>query len=666
MAAMRIWIAGYGGPPAAAIGAIPVWIATGDGSIADATEALIDAYGGPFGGATAVWIAGYGGPPPASIGAVPIFIGGYAGAGGSVTPPPVTSVWSAADAAAGGMTLSNGGLTVTGSGVAAWGAVRGSISQTTGKLYVEFKIGSNIAINDAAHQIQLGLASAGFNIGSYLGSSNYSFADVVNYGTLYVSAGFSGGSTPLATSLSVNDVLMAAIDFGAGKVWLGLNNTWSGGSPGGSGQMVNFTPATVGALFPAIALNGATGVVTLQATAASQKYAPPSGFGAWDSAAPVVTGHRYWRLNMTATAGAAYSMAEVQFRTTVGTPLLFSGGTASASSFYDSTTTADKATDNDVSTVWSSTTVLAKLSPNTWMYDYGVGKALSVVEITVQARGGYPNQTPTVFTPQWSDDGVNWTSMGQINTAPWTDDFQIQTFPVRTPAQAYLARTVGGNEGGNGANIATLIDGLVSDGVWAKLDALYILAQQNQSDALLNLVGTSYTATILTLERGSTFVAYRGMNGGQWLTNFNAATAVSPHFTQNSASFGLWDTVNQFGTLMFGNGVDSGLWPHFSDGDFYARVNDLTSTGTPSSVLSGLYVGDRASGSAIHPFLNGADLGSVSSTAGVPASGNFTIGSASNPTDVVSAAFIGASLGAAGQLALYNRLRTYMTAVGVP
>jgi hypothetical protein len=35
-------------------------------------------------------------------------------------------------------------------------------------------------------------------------------------------------------------------------------------------------------------------------------------------------------------------------------------------------------------------------------------------------------------------------------------------------------------------------------------------------------------------------------------------------------------------------------------------------------------------------------------------------------TQTLSAAFIGASLGAAGQLALYNRLRTYMTAVGVP
>ena len=61
-------------------------------------------------------------------------------------------------------------------------------------------------------------------------------------------------------------------------------------------------------------------------------------------------------------------------------------------------------------------------------------------------------------------------------------------------ALAYLARTVGGNEGGNGENIATLIDGLVADGVWPKLDALYVLAQQNQADARLNLIGDELSA----------------------------------------------------------------------------------------------------------------------------------------------------------------------------
>ena len=44
-------------------------------------------------------------PRPSGVGGPSINQGG--------APPPVTSVWSASDAAANGMTLSNGGLTVT-------------------------------------------------------------------------------------------------------------------------------------------------------------------------------------------------------------------------------------------------------------------------------------------------------------------------------------------------------------------------------------------------------------------------------------------------------------------------------------------------------------------------------------------------------------------------
>ena len=60
-----------------------------------------------------------------------------------------------------------------------------------------------------------------------------------------------------------------------------------------------------------------------------------------------------------------------------------------------------------------------------------------------------------------------------------------------TAATNYLARTSGGNEGGNSANITTLICGLVTDGVitgnlsgatggcGSYLDAFYLGAQQN-------------------------------------------------------------------------------------------------------------------------------------------------------------------------------------------
>ena len=120
-------------------------------------------------------------------------------------------------------------------------------------------------------------------------------------------------------------------------------------------------------------------------------------------------------------------------------------------------------------------------------------------------------------------------------------------------ALAYLARTVGGDEGGNGANIATLIDGLVSDGVWAKLDALYVLAQQNETDAKLNLIGTSYPLTQtggLLAKPGprtgsvafTAYVGFRGFGaaGSYFDTGFNPSSASGPKYTQNSASFGAW------------------------------------------------------------------------------------------------------------------------------
>ena len=534
MAAMRIWIAGYGGPPAAAIGAIPVWIATGDGSIADATEALIDAYGGPFGEATAVWIAGYGGPPPAAIGAIPIFIGGYAGAGGSVTPPVESSVWSAADAAANGMTLSNGGLTVTPSANAGFQSVRSSISQTAGKFYIEFKA---LGPNAKATQMAWGIANAAFNPVGYLGGSGSSIgAFNVNAGN-FVTAGFTSIIALGAPTIVANDVWAIAIDLTAGKYWMAQNNVWvGGGSPSaGTSPMITIGGVAAGqAYFPALSLEAANSAWVLQSTAASQKYAPPSGFSAWD------------------------------------------GGAAPSHS---------------------------------------------------------------------------------------------------AEALAYLARTVGGNEGGNGANIATLIDGLVSDGVWAKLDALYVLAQQNETDAQLNLIGTSYSLTInAILERDISFTQYVGFSGfdnGLFInTHFNPTTATSPLYVQNSASLGVWSYANA-NTAGVDIGVDAAaanILVSYSN-TFYARLNG-SAGGIPTPGTKGFYAGDRSSSANVVQYWNGASQGAQSSASAAVLNNFFIIGNATGgafpTTNTLSAAFIGASLGAAGQLALYNRLRTYMTAVGVP
>ena len=248
-------------------------------------------------------------------------------------------------------------------------------------------------------------------------------------------------------------------------------------------------------------------------------------------------------------------------------------------------------------------------------------------------------------------------------------------------ALAYLARTVGGDEGGNGANIATLIDGLVSDGVWAKLDALYVLAQQNETDAKLNLIGTNYPLTqtggLLAKPGPRTgsvvFTAYVGFRGfsvaGSYLdTGFNPSSASSPKYTQNSASFGVWSgLLSNEPASSIGTGSLANMFTNYG-ATFYARVNGGVSA--PTSITSGLSAGDRPDAGHVACYQNGATGGPLAGGSGAPDNADFWVGGTTAgqgfTSNTLSAAFIGASLGAAGQLALYNRLRTYMTAIGVP
>ena len=275
MALTNVWIASFFGPPPAAIGATPVWIAPNDGTVPSAVQSVIAGYFTAVAGASPVWIAGFFAPPPAAIGATPICISGWSGSGGG--GGATTSVWSASDAAANGMTLTNGGLTVT------WPSsllkalntsIRGSISKTSGKLYVEILpvfTGGNIFP---------GLASSGFDSTGQLGSSNYSAG--IGWNVNRVSSGFTSNyTTPAFPTTGV--VIGLAVDFAAGSLWYAVGNVWVNSSNPATGALpiISFVPATVGALFPALEEKNVNTSWTLQPTAASQKYAPPAGFSPW-------------------------------------------------------------------------------------------------------------------------------------------------------------------------------------------------------------------------------------------------------------------------------------------------------------------------------------------------------------------------------------------------
>ena len=533
--------------------------------------------------------------------------------------------------------------------------------------------------------------------------------------------------------------------------------------------------------FPGLALDSVnSGVWTLQATAASQTYAPPSGFVAWDSAAPTHSPQALAYLARTvggneggnganiatlidglvsdgvwAKLDALYVLAQQNATdarlnlisasyplTGTATFTTYQGFSAFPTSGLDTglnvtTATSPHYTQNSASFgLWSYALLsenVAQIGSGTISHiynDYTGGNLFARINngtvspvgvaITKGLIGADRPDASTVYSYQNGAISVG-TPIGLPSVVPDNSDFTIgavigpafgsdksapsaqtlsaafigaslgaagqlalynrlNTYMGAAAAQAYLARTVGGNEGGNAGPITALIEGLVADGVWQKLDALYVLAQQNQSDALLNLVGTNYSITASLLAkpapRSVTFTPYQGFSGfgsstAGLDTGFNPTTAPSSNYTLNNASFGIWSyaVISEASAQMASSATGSHAYIfNFYGGVFYPRVNDSGAYTQPTTITKGLFVAERTNSTTVFGYQNG--VGSSNSTSSDSMdNGNFTLGRnavVGVTAQTLSAAFIGASLGAAGQLALYNRLRTYMTAVGVP
>ena len=254
------------------------------------------------------------------------------------------------------------------------------------------------------------------------------------------------------------------------------------------------------------------------------------------------------------------------------------------------------------------------------------------------------------------------------------------------PVAAFLARTSGLDTTHINAYTA-LINGLVSDGVWSKLDVLHIYATQDSTTALLNLVSTSYNGTAngspsFTADRGFT-----GVSGSGTVyidTGFNPITAVSPKYVNNSAHLSAWLPVNTapgysdnmvMGALSSSTG--SKIIPRNTSAQAVLQINQAGSNQVVASLADqvGHYLANRSDANNIQGYRNAVSLGtSAASPSGglcngsIPVlSGLFTAGPAfaGNPSQV-AAASIGSSLSSTDATNFYNRLRTYMTAVGVP
>jgi hypothetical protein len=193
--------------------------------------------------------------------------------------PTTYDTWNPSDKNA-GSTLSGGNLICTdnfASGV--WGTGRSKVSKNSGKWYVEVTITTISTGSVPGWSGAIGFATAAASIANndWLGRDAAGWAFTLKT-TTSPSKINNSVSTPLSTitNASAGDKGNLAIDFDAGKIWIGKNGVWDTGDPAaGTLPSFTFTPNT--AMFLAYS-NQCLSALTLNAGATAFTTAAPAGF----------------------------------------------------------------------------------------------------------------------------------------------------------------------------------------------------------------------------------------------------------------------------------------------------------------------------------------------------------------------------------------------------
>lgn len=221
---------------------------------------------------------------PASITA-----GGTAAASDSspfnVSPPSnYCTLNELTDNVASGTDLSNGNLTITNT-ADYWSSIQGTLGADTGKFYYE------VVCGPSGDQTRWGAGwspkennprsdgPSKFNDGFFAYSQN----PLTHYVTtnLIGAPGTNNNSINGSPAFTPDDVLQIAIDFDAGKIWYGINNTYVNDSSGNAGNpatganaLVTFTANTL--MFPKFVSNRTD--LTVNFGQEAFRHLPPSGF----------------------------------------------------------------------------------------------------------------------------------------------------------------------------------------------------------------------------------------------------------------------------------------------------------------------------------------------------------------------------------------------------
>jgi hypothetical protein len=258
---------------------------------------------------------------------------------------------------------------------------------------------------------------------------------------------------------------------------------------------------------------------------------------------------------------------------------------------------------------------------------------------------------------------------------------EVSPFDAATTAWVAAVVSNGGTvSGGRQIAVNDLIVGLKADGIWTKLDRLWLFAAENTASALTDLAANELATEV----NSPTFTVDSGYsNGGSGVyidTNFNPVTAAG-NYVRDDASWFLWNVTSRAANAVYDWGAagvtnqDNFLRSRDS-GDVVKFAINLILGAIPSFANTdsgGFYQASRTGPTASEFYKNGVSLGTDSGSSAVLVSVNFFVQLLNNngaphdgSSDEYSCFGAGSSLTPTESADLYSHLRTYMTAVGVP
>jgi hypothetical protein len=267
---------------------------------------------------------------------------------------------------------------------------------------------------------------------------------------------------------------------------------------------------------------------------------------------------------------------------------------------------------------------------------------------------------------------------GSVNLAPAvTDSAELLQFLARITAPSGARKTA----------YATLIDGLVADGIWTKLDALWIIAAAAAATAHTNLKQTSFTLSAVGGVSFAVDLGYTPVTATSDYLNTNyTPTTASGNMALNSGSMGVYILTNdtagdnascEMGCVLVGDqlviqtGLFSSTWFAFGCND--AGGNAAVGPGTSR----GMWAISRTAASgagAKTAYRNGSSITSAGTTStsmvALPVfigsnNNNGTTGQGPPNPHQYAAAFLGGGLTGAEVTTLSSRINAYMTTLGI-